>query len=68
MSSAAIRRTVTWEGMGVTTPEDFNNYDDALYGYDWSAHLVLDGIVLLLTLGSAAGLAWITLIRDLCTF
>jgi hypothetical protein len=58
--------------MGVTTPEDFNSYDDALsrqfYDYDWSTHMVMDGVILLLALGSAAGLVWITLARSLCPF
>ena len=49
----------------MTTPEDIIDFDDGpggpVWGYDWRAHLVADAVALALAVGSAAGLAWVTL-------
>jgi hypothetical protein len=56
----------------VTAPEDFTDYDDGpdgrICGYDWYAHLATDAVALVLVLGSAAGLAWVTLASSLGPF
>ena len=49
----------------MATPEDITDYYDGppgpVWGYDWRAHLAADAAGWALVVGSAAGLAWLTL-------